>query len=346
MKLTDQYLDKQRKAGDMPADKLVSNLFSEGRQSELYHLLQNSDTELADKTPVSPILDFLHSRKKNPSWYDASRLLRGQHVFGRYAEEIMMLLGAKSLPYCYAASPGNKALYASEKMRKNSAKRLLDTANFVIAVATPGSLTETTTGQLQINRTRLVHAIARHYVLKGEWDPAWGLPVNQEDMAGTNLAFSVVVLIGLAETGIQLTEQEREDFIYLWRYIGYQLNIDTNLLPADFKEAFALANIIKKRNFKSSEEGIVLTRELLNYYRSVTPPEQARFIDSQVRYYLGREIAGYVGLQADPMSDSIQALISELTAIRNIFKVHLNSYQRMLRNHQQLKRLITGSTPA
>ncbi len=69
-------------------------------------------------------------------------------------------------------------------------------------------------------------------------------------MAGTNLAFSLVILLGLQQSGIVLSNKQKEDFIFLWRYIGYQLAIDEELLPANFKEAFHLAQIIKETEFQ------------------------------------------------------------------------------------------------
>ncbi len=66
--------------------------------------------------------------------------------------EMMALLGAMSLPYCYAASPGNKALYLSDKMRNAPGKRLMDTASFVIAVLTPNSFGEHSTATIHINK--------------------------------------------------------------------------------------------------------------------------------------------------------------------------------------------------
>ena len=192
----------------------------------------------------------------------------------------MTLLGGLSLPYCYAASPGNKALYLSEKMLKNQGKRLADTADFIIAVSSPGQLDDDADGRFHINKTRLIHAIARHYILKGsEWDMAWGLPINQEDMAGTNLAFSYLILRGLKKAGYLIAEREIESFTFLWRYIGYQLHISTDLLPANYAEAMVLERAIRTRHFKKSEEGMELTKELLAYYKSMIPKSEAIYID-------------------------------------------------------------------
>jgi len=336
MKYTTPFLNKQRQRADDAADELVKRLFTNRQQTELYALFQLNDDELAQARP-SATKEFLLARKPLPLWFDENKLQRGQQVFEAYAMEIMTLLGALALPYCYAGSPGNKALYLSEKMRKAPGKRLFDTAQFIISVSTPGGLTQSGTGHIHINKTRLIHAIARYYLQQGNWRAAWGQPINQEDMAGTNLAFSYIILLGLQKSGFILTEKEKEDFLYLWRYIGYQLNVDQELLPDSFQQAATLARTIEKRNFKKSEESVSLAKELMNYYKTVVPPRQAIFIESQVRYFLGPEVAGYLGLEENPIRDGITSLMSAFKELKNIFEVHTPSYATMIANQQRLK---------
>jgi len=337
MKTDNSYLDKSRLDGDLEADRLIKDLFNRNAQSEIYTCLKLSESEISELIHNSPVNSFLLSVRKKPAWYNEKKLIAGQQVFKLYAAEIMMLLGVMALPYCYAASPGNKALYLSDKMRQSPGKRLFDTAQFIISVSTPGSLAFGKYGHIHLNKTRLIHALARYYVNKGGWNLEWGVPINQEDMAGTNLAFSLVILLGLQQSGIVLSDRQKEDFIFLWRYIGYQLAIDKELLPANFKEAFHLAHIIKKRNFKKSDEAVELTRELLGYYHSVAPENQKDFVHAQVRYFVGSEVADYLGLKPAYVKDKVTTLISSFNILQNLFSVHTNSYNTMMDNHQLLK---------
>lgn len=61
------------------------------------------------------------------------------------------------------------------------------------------------------------------------WDiNNYGIPINQEDMAATLLAFSVNVLVGIEIVlGQPLPENEQHDYLALWRYLGWLLGIDT-----------------------------------------------------------------------------------------------------------------------
>ena len=335
MNTSESFLNDQRLTADIDADQLVERYFSAHKQGEIYQALGMELEQLKGLAVDNDVLRFLNNVKPRPSWYSAKQILRGQQVFEFYATDIMRLLGVLSLPYCYAGSPGNKALYHSEKMRNRPAKRLTDTAEFVLGVSTPGTLTASGIGYLQINRTRLIHAIARYYLLKGsDWNMSWGMPINQEDMAGTNLAFSYIILNGLRRSGINLSERQKEDFGYLWRYIGYQLGINEDLLPTTYREAFELNKILKKRNFRYSEEGVVLTNELLNYYRSVAPDGQSRFVNAQVRYFLGSRVSGYLGLDPEPLNDRITGLANSFQEIGNYVRIHKKSYGEMMRNYR------------
>lgn len=338
MQWTNGYLDKQRLKGDQEADKLVAATFSTGNQSTLYGLLKLDVREIEQQSN-SAIKKFLTAQPAKPGWFNHRRLENGQRVFNHYALEIMALLGAMSLPYCYAASPGNKALYLSDKMRNSPGKRLVDTATFVIEVLTPGSLTDEKAGHIYINKVRLIHALSRYYLkLQGQWDMKWGQPINQEDMAGTNLAFSYVILLGMQQSGFILSQKEKEDFLFAWRYIGYLLRINEALLPTSFAEAGQLATLIKNRNFKKTKEGIILTSELLNYYKKSVPTLQAELVPSQIRFYLGAEVADYIGLSPDPIRDRVASSISTFKSLQNMLSVRPSSYQNMLFQHLLLKK--------
>lgn len=337
MKVSTAFLDKQRMNGDDAADQIISKIFATGKQAILYGLLK-LDEKGIKKESSSIVKKFLLSNKKNPVWFDPIKLKHGQHLFSCYAAEIMILLGAMSLPYCYAASPGNKALYLSDKMRKAPGKRLLDTASFVIEVLTPGTLDPGSSGNIHINKVRLIHALSRFYIKKNpQWNMQWGEPINQEDMAGTNLAFSYIILLGLHQTGYILSQQEKEAFLYTWRYIGYLLNIHEDLLPASLREAQQFESILKKRNFKETEEGKILTAELLEYYQTNVTGWQNALVQAQIRFYIGDQVARYLGLPQDPIKDRIVSSINTFKSLQNMIAVKPSSYQAMLVQHQQLK---------
>lgn len=341
MLMTKKFLDDQRLVGDEEIDPLIEKFFNTNRQRVIYDLLKLDLKEIEHHSD-SDLKDFLLTKKKKPVWFDRNRLVKGQQLFKLYALEMMTLLGAMSLPYCYAASPGNKALYLSDKMRNSPGKRLMDTASFVIAVLTPGTLETGEEGHLYINKVRIIHALSRYHLRKQPtWNMEWGLPINQEDMAGTNLAFSYVILLGMQQSGFILSDKEKEDFLFTWRYIGYQLGITESLLPSSFLDARQLTATIKKRNFKKTEEGAILTDELLSFYKLSVPPEQAALVPSQIRFYLGKEVAECIGLPSDRIRDRVAATVGAFKSLQSMMSVAPNSYQEMLSRQMLLKKKFT-----
>ncbi|MCX8489614.1 MAG: oxygenase MpaB family protein [Cyclobacteriaceae bacterium] len=337
-----KFLDSQRLVGDVEADTLIQSTFAAHQQGILYGLFKLEENAI-ESQPDSELKKFLTTRKQKPTWFNDKRLQNGQKLFKQYALEMMALLGAMSLPYCYAASPGNKALYLSDKIRNSLGKRLMDTASFIISVLTPGTLEDGETGHIHINKVRLIHAMSRYYLKKlPSWNMEWGVPINQEDMAGTNMAFSYVILLGIQQSGFILSQKEKEDFLFAWRYIGYQMNIDEALFPSTFLEARQLATTIKIRNFKKTEEGIILTKELLSYYKVSVPADQADLVASQIRFYLGNEVAEYIGVTSDPIRDRLATSVSTFKSLQSMLSVQPDSYQKMLSQHTLLKKKFEG----
>lgn len=340
----EEYLDSKRQEGDTEADQLIGNVFTSGKAAQFYAYLSSSMEEARANNEVPEVREFLFQPAVIPAWFDASRLSRGQAFFHKYALDIMTLLGAMSLPYCYAASPGNKAIYLTEKMRKKPGKRLLDTAQFIIEVMKPDAFSSAGGGTFEIQKTRLIHALVRHYIGdKTAWNPDWGVPVNQEDMAGTNLAFSYIILVGMEESDFPLSDIDKEDFLYAWRFIGYQLRIDEGLLPRNVSEARLLEEAIRRRHFRESPEGPLLVSDLIHHYRESFPAVAAYFVDSQIRYFIGPDVAALLGLRPDPTKDKIVGWMNRLRKKINRSFVNPFSYQIMMRNHLKLKKKYAAS---
>lgn len=338
MILTDEFLNAQRYIGDSEADQLINSLFSTGDRAMVYESLGMADSDLVLHPSKNEVVRFITTHRSQPIWYDAEKIQAGQLVFKKFALDIMTLLGALSLPYCYAASPGNKALYQTEKMRKVPGKRLVETADFIINVLSPGSLDSGGSGHIQINKVRLIHALVRFYIGNVEWNKSWGIPINQEDMAGTNLAFSYIILVGLVRTGFKLSEQEQENFLFVWRYIGYHMHIADELLPTSKHDASLLESKIRHRHFKPSEEGRALTAELIKHYKSYFPTVPAYFVDAQIRYLLGRQLSDMLGLEREPLKDELLKSMNAVKESMNQFYDNKSAFDTMLANHATLKK--------
>ena len=92
-----------------------------------------------------------------------------------------------------------------------------------------------------------MHAQVRR-LLQGSprWDSgAWGTPINQLDMAGTVLLFSLVVVDGLRRFGFKFSAEEVSDVLHLWRTAGFLLGVREDLLSSTETEAREVWDLIR-----------------------------------------------------------------------------------------------------
>ncbi len=313
---TDELLQQMRREADPVADELVAALMQTGDRQAM-HGWWDSVTVNGNSLPADlpePVKYYLQETQNLPAWADKRRMQRGHRFFARHAPAMLSILGCLSLPYCYAAADGAQVLWLSQRIRNDTRRRLAETAQFLLDVMAPDAFGPRGKGIRSIQKVRLIHAVARHYAGHSEnWDDAWGVPVNQEDMAGTNLAFSYIVLQGLQKLNVQWTKPEAEDFLYLWNVIGTMLGLDARLLPADLQAAYWLDRKIAARHFRRSEAGTGLTKALLQslYELNESTVTQA-FADAYMRYLLGDAVADLLEV---PPANGAKPLVSAFKTV-------------------------------
>ncbi len=341
MEFNQTILDKKRNSSDDEADQLVTEFLKSDKARYIYEIVATPPNVLKEfESDDLRINDFLHQKPVIPDWLDNEKLKRASDFYVSYALEIMMLLGAVSLPTCYAASPGNKVLYISEKIRKKPGKRLLETASFVITVSEPGAFDKHSIGYVAVQQVRLIHAIARYHILtSGKWDKCWGLPANEEDMLGTNLAFSYTVLKTLKDWGFNLNENDLNAYLHLWKWVGYLMKIDKSLLTDRMDKASQIDQIIRERNFKKTKEGIELTRSLITHYKEALPNGLGTLVESQIRYFVGQDVAEKLGLRSNTLQDLIVRSMAIFQEFKNHWMPHRPSYVKMKKDHVRLKEI-------
>ena len=207
--------------------------------------------------------DFLHSM-------DWATIQRGMDVFIRYAPVVAMslyylgLIPGFSIPLLNKVLQETKYLAPPSPLERVKA-RLMDTGAFLafllIQDPTDGCSKQTNgeRGREEIQspdanytlpastlrpggrgwkmalRVRCLHAKVRRSLLlqsPNKWNTETnGIPINQEDMAATLLAFSLNVIYGIEfVAGTSISNREKLDYMALWRYVGWILGVDTSML--------------------------------------------------------------------------------------------------------------------
>ena len=289
-----------RQVGDPSADALIDELARTEQiraVSRILRTLVDNDQPLPDEVPYS-LAEWLERTREVPAWADRGRLERGCAVVVEHGPQVCVSLATASLVYCYAGYPGVKVLTFSRRLDHDAVRRVGETAQFVLAVMAPGSLHPGGRGIRKIQKVRLLHAAIRRLISRsGRWSSETdGLPLCQEDLAGTLMSFSWIVVNSLRRLGVRVEDREAEDYHYRWRVIGEMLGIDPTVIPVDLAGARELTDSIARRNHRRSPEGIEMTRALFELHANSLPPGFIGAAPALTRHLLGDEICSLVDL--------------------------------------------------
>jgi hypothetical protein len=311
---TNEQLDDLRLQGDPLADRFVAAVFDrhdvEQSRAVLRALIDHENPRLAGLPPE--LDEFLDQTSALPEWADTARLARGQAVFERSGVAISVALFCASLPSAYACANGVRVLAQTARLETDTRRRVMETGQFLIDALGRTGLVPESEGMLAIQRVRLMHAAVRQLILAHQadpgteggppvWDDIWGHPINQEDLAGTLLSFSYTVVGPLPRLGIDLSEVDREDYLYVWRVIGTLLGLNDAVIPRNTTESTNLVTLIRKRQYGRSTDGILMTTALIGLLDEMTPTYLFdKVIIDLIRLLAGDEVAEILELPAPP----------------------------------------------
>lgn len=294
------YLGK----GDEAADRVVAAIASMPK-GEGWRLLERGLRGEPIAEAPAELRNFLEDAADAPAWVDWATCDRGGAVLMEAGLIGGMVLGARSLVLGYAAPAGNKPLVFSGRLKEQASRRLNETARFVQAVSRPGGMRPFAEGWQITLKVRLIHAQVRRMILKsGRWKASlWGAPINQHDMAGTTLLFSIAILDGLRKLGLRFSADDGETYMHLWRWVGHVIGVDAELLPASEHDALRLAEVIAATMGEPDDDSRVLTKALFDSaWENAITPKQQRDASRQVLFgtTLCRELIG------DDLADSLR----------------------------------------
>lgn len=272
----DAFLDGLRLVGDAAADDCYSQIVADRRDfSGLFEFLGANDAPIPDNAPPA-IKTFLMESNRTPTpdgqpvaWH---RLERGEDVFTTHACCASLVLLTNSLPAGYAAPHLSKVLVLSGNLIHHPFKRLLGVLQMVVNVTARGGFAPNGSAVITAAKLRLLHAgvrsLTRRYL--PEYEAQYGMPVNHEDMLATIMGFSLLVIRGLQQLRVGLSDEDAEHYFYLWRVFALAMGIhptgepdSTEFLPADLTEAEAFYRAYARRHYRDASEnpeGVELTR--------------------------------------------------------------------------------------
>jgi hypothetical protein len=325
---TDSFLDALRQEGDPEADTVVSAYFNElGREDPggLFRATVTRQTE--DTSPA--VRDYLAHVPEPPAWLDPTMVAAGQERFARWGSHVFTALYGAALPSAYACTRGVQVLGFTARLVTDAKRRLNETAQFHLDVMESRGLTPEGRGFDDIRHVRLMHAAVRWLITHDEghqWDPSWGVPVNQEDLLETLLTFTEVVFEVFDKTGVVYRDEDAEAYLHTWSYIGYLLGIRPDLLPLTRDDTRTLMADVRRRHFGTSEAGTLLMAALLEQASAAAPRALKDLPATAVRFYVGDATADLLGV---PPADWTRAMFGPLAKVTKVFSLE-RAHRRLL----------------
>ena len=268
-------LDKYRNIKDDIADKLIEDLYATIDKKQIGFLFKNLMHDLGEiNYQELPQLfkEYFLNNQHFPEWIDMKKIKVAENLFVTIGPEYGTCLICRSLPVGYVSANVVKLLcttgYLSSNVKTGTAKRLLETSQFILNVMKKDTFCKNTIGVKHILKVRFIHAMVRYHLSKNNWDTEkYGEPINQEDMSLTILTFSVGAILGLDKLNVNLTLYEKDAMVHYWAVVGELIGMNSKLNPQDFKQGKELYDTILSRQAKPSYDGVVLTRALSDFLK-------------------------------------------------------------------------------
>jgi hypothetical protein len=252
------------------------------------------------------LVEWFEPLERRPAWLDDDALRVACRTAWRVGTAGGTVLSATALMGGYRSSAVVKPLAMTGALDRMVVRRISETSRFLLDIYESDSLPRFSAGFQSACRVRLMHASVRRSLLRRkDWDTrAWGIPINQTDMAATALEFSVVYLLGLMALGFRFSEEERQALMHLWRYVGILMGADDALLAHDFRSGVRQMCIQMITNPSADADSRALAQALheLPTRFARNPGERAfaamvmQYRVAVSRFTLGDEIVDDIGL--------------------------------------------------
>ncbi|MEV2222915.1 oxygenase MpaB family protein [Nocardia vinacea] len=252
--------------GDPLADDVVAMFkrlpVGEGRQ--MFEIAVERGIDAVPNAPAE-LTAFFGQVETDPYWLDRTKIDRGARVVERTSVWGGIAMGMFALMGGYLASRADKTLVGTGDLDAMAPRRLAETTQWWLDVTTPGGLQRNQVGYKSVLRVRLMHALVRAGMnRRPDWNyEAWDHPVNQVLTVGTLGLFSMANLVGAQALGLRFSAQEKDAVFQLWRYVGFLLGIDAEILPTNETDTWRAFWILADTEFIPDEDSRRLAQALV-----------------------------------------------------------------------------------
>jgi hypothetical protein len=193
--------------------------------------------------PPPELSAFLRSVDQLPAVIDPALVEEGARCLRRIGAITITGFGMAAGFYLGAILPGPaRALAASTRTVQHPARRLSETARFVLGTFAPGGYGRFGDGCKNATRLRLTHAAIRARLHQNHnWDPSiYGAPLSQADTLMAAMTFNAIPALAAARLGYRFTRHEEDCLAHFSACAAYRQGVPADLLTVtlDQQRAF------------------------------------------------------------------------------------------------------------
>ncbi|MEN3980259.1 oxygenase MpaB family protein [Acinetobacter sp. CWB-B33] len=342
-------LNKALNSGDAAMDAVVDWVMQNPKRNRpLFEAaLFQGLAQLPESIPE--LTDFFQHAAHKPDWLDEEKMDRALQFTHQLGINNGFVLRDLSLMAGYLFPGFNQPLMMTGALNKQAGTRLAETTKWWIDITEPDGLKRYGAGFTSTIYVRFIHALVRAHLKKNpKWDAdTWGLPINQFDLAMTNLAFSSVVLIGIRALGIFPSQQDTENFLHFWRYIGWLMGVDEQWLIAKESEGWRLLYWMQFAHPKSDDSSCALGTSLSKepferQYRYLRPLQQKLAYRQHLeltQFFIGKKRMQCLGLKPQTASWFAYYLIARNVVLYSGAKRLPALQQKLIQKGREIQKL-------
>ena len=304
---SDEFLDSMRLVADSETDDLMADLFRSVNLAgllELRSILERWEAPLTPNIPES-IREFLEKPVVFPDWVDQKKLDRASDMFVSYGPVTAMMILLDGFPHTLTNPTEARAFFLGQVFNPTTIKnRMYQLPHFMISITQKGGLVQRRVpgpqesvkkgmGIIAAQKLRLIHSGVRLRLQlppklpENKWDVAvCGLPINHEDLTAALLTLCFFTGDGMKKLGIEISPEDEDARLHLWKTIGFLLGLHEEMQPRDLEDARALHAIIRRRRTRKSPEGVAVAAELIRVMQSMLPRTHKSLPAALLRYNL------------------------------------------------------------
>eukprot|EP00041_Stephanoeca_diplocostata_P039901 m.1638108 g.1638108 ORF g.1638108 m.1638108 type:complete len:437 (+) comp26846_c0_seq1:238-1548(+) len=164
-----------------------------------------------------------------PDWYDEARFLRVNAFFQQHAATLVVVWYCSlAIGFSLPALLGALVFTGNSSTPSECIKRYVATFQHLMDWHLGNIFDPTSKAWKSVNAVRGMHEMVRTDIngtLPPGSCPGGGVWMSQYNMACVQAGFMGLMTTHSDKLGVNLTEQEEQDYIFFWRGVGYQLGI-------------------------------------------------------------------------------------------------------------------------